>query len=77
MSDAPTPEATDLLDRAEQLLQTGHFAAARKLLAEPPTAGDGPRRAQLLARLAPDPLVAVLIAACLLLFFALIKGYAG
>jgi hypothetical protein len=76
MSDPVPHAATALLDRAEAELKVGHLAAGRALLADPAAAGDAERRAKLWARLAPDPLVAWLIAGCLLLFFALVSSTA-
>ena len=69
---------SEALDRAEQALKTGRFAAARTLLAaaRPTTDADQQRARALWARLAPDPLAIGLVAACLVLFVALIKIYA-
>lgn len=64
---APLSQNPDLI-AAEAALKTGHFAAARVLLAKPPQPGDAEHRKALLWRLTPDPLVAILIAGCLLFF---------
>lgn len=70
----PTPE-TKLLDQAEQAHHGGRFAQVRRLLAELDrhgTAAEQQRAEALRARLRPDPLVAWLIGACLVLFIAVV-----
>ena len=74
-----TPE-TRLLDRAEQAHRGGRFAQERKLLAElrshdSLTTAEKQRAAELWARLSPDPLVAGLIAVCMILFVSVAAGY--
>jgi hypothetical protein len=80
--DPPKPAAADPAQAAADLeagpnpqlaaaalaLKTGHFAAARALIALPPQPGDEAQRKKLLWRLSPDPMVAGLIALCLLFF---------
>lgn len=74
-------EAAALLTQAEAELAIGHFAAARKLLDASQRASGGDeksvveQRAALWARLSPDPLVAWLAAACLLLYVSLIAAF--
>jgi hypothetical protein len=82
MDDALTSEtlsAATLLDRAEQALKSGHFAAARGLLrqvAEDKQASVDEvlvaRLATLRERLSPDPLIPILILLCLFLYGAII-----
>ncbi len=60
----PNPQ----LAAAAAALKTGHFAAARALLALPAMPGDEAQRKKLLWRLSPDPMVAGLIAVCLAFF---------
>ncbi len=64
---APTSDNPNLL-AAEAALKTGHFAAARVLLDQPAQPGDSEHRRALLWRFSPDPLVAILIAGCLIFF---------
>lgn len=69
----PAPPAPPLSDNpnliaAEAALKTGHFAAARELMAKPAQPGDEAHRKALLWRFSPDPFVAILIAGCLLFF---------
>jgi hypothetical protein len=87
MSDKKVPDkesstgAEGLLDEAAAELKRGHFAAARKLLDASQRASGGDeksvaeKRAALWARLAPDPLVAWLVAACLVLYVSLIAVF--
>lgn len=63
----PNPQ----LAAAAAALKTGHFAAARALLALPPMAGDEAQRQKIRWRMSPDPMVAGLIALCLALFLYL------
>ena len=79
-SAAPPPSpalaaSPTLLDRAEQAHRSGHFAEVRSLLAQlaaPRSPADRERAEALRARLRPDPLVALLIVACLILFVAVV-----
>lgn len=71
--DSETAEAK--LNAAEHALRSGHFANARRLLAQvkdlEKSSANAPistRRAALQARLAPDSMVFWLIGLCLLLF---------
>lgn len=68
----------EVLDQAEQALKTGHFAAARKLLAQPQ--GQSPelneRRAALWNRMAPDKMIPILLALCVILFVAIVASTA-
>lgn len=72
-SAAAAAEKSDALDLAELALKSGHFAAARRLLAQPAAAQDPARRATLLWRLTPDPLVLLLVLGCAI-FFAYIAA---
>lgn len=77
---AETTSETRLLDRAEQAHRGGRFAQERKLLTElrshaALTTAEQQRAAELWARLSPDPLVAGLIAVCVILFFSVAAGY--
>jgi len=70
-----TPAAPDIesgpnpqLAAAAAALKTGHFAAARALLALPAMPGDDAQRKRLWWRMSPDPMVAGLIALCLAFF---------
>jgi len=82
MSDTQTPSATDemvALDRAEQALKTGHFAAARKLLSQPlpPSTPElAERRKALWNRMSPDKMIPILLGICLLLFIAIVASTA-
>lgn len=72
-------ESVELLDRAEQAHRNGRFALMRKLLVELGRAGplapaEQQRVAALRERLRPDPLVALLIAACLILLGAVVSS---
>jgi hypothetical protein len=76
--DASTRAA--LLDRAEQAHKAGHFAEVQALLKQLAREGglssDEEKRAQALRnRLRPDPFVAMLIAACLVLFIAVVASH--
>ena len=66
-----------LLDRAEQAHKAGRFALVRTLLAELSGQSLSPaeeQRATALGnRLRPDPLVALLIVACLILFVSVVS----
>ena len=76
MPELPSDSAA-LLDRAEQAHRGGRFAEVRAILAQLAGQAVSPtdqRRAEALRnRLRPDPLVALLIAACLLLFVAVVS----
>ena len=78
----PSPAAlpAELLDRAEQAQRSGHFARTRALLRELAARGglspeEDQRAAALRERLRPDPLVAGLVLACLLLFVAVVATH--
>lgn len=66
--------ADEILDCATQAQKSGHYAAARALLAQAQDTS-GPlaeRRKALWARFSPDPFVLWLIGLCLLLFVTII-----
>lgn len=70
---------SELLDRAEQAHRGGRFAQVRQLLKTLAARGTASaaeqQRAQALwARLGPDPLVAGLVLACLVLFVAVVSS---
>jgi hypothetical protein len=70
-------ECAALLDRAEQAHRNGRFAQVRTLLGElgrRGTAAEQQRAEALRARLRPDPLVAVLLIVCLVLFVSVIRA---
>lgn len=74
---APAPT---LLDQAEAAHRSGHFAQVRALLKQLQSErglSDADRRRieALAARLRPDPLAAILLVACLLLFALVIARY--
>lgn len=76
----PKSDASELLDSAEQALKRGHFAAARIKLAESEKSDEKSdalkaRRAKLWTKLSPDPMIPLLIAACLALYVTLIAVY--
>lgn len=83
---APAPAPADLpssqlLDRAEQAHREGRFATTRALLRElkqqpaPLTPAEQARAAALSARFRPDPLAAILLVSCLLLFILVVARY--
>lgn len=83
---APAPTRADrpssqLLDRAEQAHREGRFATTRALLRElkqqpaPLTPEEQARAAALTARFHPDPLAAILLISCLLLFTLVVARY--
>jgi hypothetical protein len=69
------------LEAAEQAYDRGDYAEtrrrARAVLASDAPAPEKIRAEELLARLAPDRSVLVLLAACLLLFVVIFVSYAG
>jgi len=72
-----TSEGAALLASAEQAHRDGHFAQVRKILAQLArsatlTDEEQQRARALRARLSPDPLVAVLIVTCLILFISVV-----
>ncbi len=73
----PTSDRAALLDRAEQAHKAGRFALVRSLLAELSghslSAAEQQRATTLRDRLRPDPLVALLIVACLILFVSVVS----
>jgi hypothetical protein len=74
---APLPT---LLDQAEAAHRVGHFAQVRALLKQLSAErglsdADQKRLEALAARLRPDPLAAILLVACLLLFALVIARY--
>jgi hypothetical protein len=77
-SDRPSSQ---LLARAEQAHREGRFAATRALLRElkqqpaPLTPEEQDRAAALAARFRPDPLAAILLITCLLLFALVVARY--
>lgn len=76
---APPSAASALLERAEQAHREGHFAEVRALVrqarAQALTPQEEERAAALTARFRPDPLAALLLVACLLLFALVIARY--
>ena len=79
-NDGKTDDANRLLDDAEAELKRGHFAAARELLSRSAKLDDksqeaAERRAQLWARLAPDPIIPWLVAACVILYITLVAVF--
>ena len=69
------------LEAAEEAYETGDFAETRRraqaVLASDAPAPEKLRASDLLARLAPDRAVLVLLGACLLLFVVICVSYAG
>jgi hypothetical protein len=80
-SPAPSPAAPSLIDQAEAAHRAGRFAEVRALLkqlrAQAPRLTDAERQRvdALVARLRPDPLAAILLVGCLLLFALVIARY--
>jgi hypothetical protein len=79
-SPAALPAQQTLLDSAEQAQRSGHFARTRSLLRQLAARGglsaeDEKRAAALRERLRPDPLVAWLVLACLVLFIAVVATH--
>ncbi len=71
-------DSAALLERAEQAHKAGRFALVRSLLAklsgQPLSAAEQQRATALRNRLRPDPLVALLIVACLILFVSVVSA---